>query len=174
MPYIIRPAIPADIPKLCQLLDTYMQETFKRAWGGTPQQLEQDGFGVELEMVVAETLEKEAIAFAAWKKSYDLHFCIKGGEVIDLFVCPEHRSRGIAINLLLAVASEIQKHGGVYIKGQAVDTRSERLYQRCARCFPEADCIVSGRAFRRLTELSGKGLREIVRGVPEQSWNFEP
>jgi GNAT superfamily N-acetyltransferase len=174
MPYLIRPAIPADIPQLCQLLDTYMQETFKRAWGGTPQQLEQDCFGAELEMLVAETPATEAIAFAAWKKSYDLHVCIKGGEVIDLFVCPEHRSRGIAINLLLAVASDIQKHGGVYIKGQAVDSRSERLYQRCARCFPGAECIVSGRAFRRLIELSGKGLREIVRGVPEQSWNVEP
>ena len=174
MPYLIRYAIPADIPQLCQLLDMYMQETFQRAWGGTPQRLEQDGFGVELEMVLAETPEQEAIAFAAWKKAYDLHVCLKGGEVIDLFVCAEHRGRGIALNLLLAVASDIQKHGGVYIKGQAVDSRSERLYQRCARCFQEADCCVSGRAFRRLTELSGKGLREIVRGLPEQSWNFEP
>lgn len=174
MSYLIRPAIPADIPKLCQLLDIYMRETFQRAWGGTPQQLEQDCFGAELEMFIAETLEKEAIAFAAWKKSYDLHVCIKGGEVIDLFVCPEHRNRGIAINLLLAVVSDIQQHGGIYIKGQAVDSRSERLYQRCARCFSGSECIVSGRAFRRLTALSGKGLREIVRGFPEQSWNFEP
>ncbi|HEY9608538.1 GNAT family N-acetyltransferase [Allocoleopsis sp.] len=164
MPYLFRPAIPADIPKLCQLLDMYMQETYERAWRGTPQQLEQDCFGAELEMVVAETLEQEAIAFVAWKKAYDLHVCIKGGEVIDLFVCSEHRGRGIAINLLLAVASDIQKYGGVYIKGQPVNARSEGLYQRCARCFPGAECYVSGRVFRRLTELSGKGLRELFAG----------
>lgn len=31
----------------------------------------------------------------------------------------------------------------------------QRLYQRCARCFPGAECYVSRRAFRRLTELPG-------------------
>ncbi|HBE36614.1 MAG TPA: hypothetical protein DD990_36335, partial [Cyanobacteria bacterium UBA11368] len=94
---------------------------------------------------------------------------IKGGEVIDLFVCREHRGRGVAIKLLVAVANEIQKRGGVYIKGQAVDGSAERLYQRCAWCFTAPECFVSGRAFRRLAELSGKGVREIVRGLPEQS-----
>jgi GNAT superfamily N-acetyltransferase len=174
MPYLIRHAIPADIPKLSELLDIYMQETFQKAWRGTPQQLKQDCFGAEFEMLVAETLERETIAFAAWKTSYDLHCCLKGGEVIDLFVCREHRGRGVAMNLLIAVANEIEKSGGVYIKGQPVNGIAERLYQRCARCFPAAECFVSGRAFRRLAELSGKGLREIVRGLPEQSWNYEP
>ena len=174
MPYLIRPAIPADIPKLSELLNVYMQETFQKAWGGNPQQLKQDCFGAEFEMLVAETLEGEAIAFAAWKTSYDLHWCIKGGEVIDLFVCREHRTRGVAMKLLVAVANEIQKRGGVYIKGQAVNGTAERLYQRCAWCFTAAECFVSGRAFRRLAELSGKEVREIVRGLPEQSWNYEP
>lgn len=151
-----------------------MQETFQKAWRGTPQQFKQDCFGAELEMLVAETLEREAIAFAAWKTSYDLHCCLKRGEVIDLFVCLEHRSRGVTINLLIAVANEIQKSGGVYLKGQAANGTAERLYQRCAWCFTAAECLVSGRAFRRLAELSGKGLREIVRGLPEQSWNYEP
>jgi GNAT superfamily N-acetyltransferase len=154
MSYIIRYATVNDIQSLGELLDAYMQETFQRTWGGTIQQLEQDGFGTEFEIIIAETSEQEIIAFAAWKSSYDLHHCVKGAEVIDLFVCPSHRGHGVAMLLLANVAVESQKHGGKYIKGQAVDNpAAQRLYRRCARCFPLSDCYVSGRAFRRLGHL---------------------
>ena len=81
MTYLIRKATRNDIPCLEKLLNVYMQESFQRAWGGTAQQLEQDGFGPEVEMVVAEASNQELVAFAAWVSSYDLHYCMKGGEV---------------------------------------------------------------------------------------------
>ncbi|MBW4607881.1 MAG: hypothetical protein KME22_11820 [Hassallia sp. WJT32-NPBG1] len=43
---------------LGELLDAYMQETFQRTWGGTIQQLEQDGFGTEFEIIIAGTSEQ--------------------------------------------------------------------------------------------------------------------
>lgn len=175
MPYHIRNATSDDVQALEKLLTAFMQETFQRPWGGTLQKLGQDGFGAEFQMVVAEAENQQLIAFAAWISSYDLHHCIKGGEVIDLFVEPAHRGWGVAIQLLTAIANQIQQQGGVYIKGQAVENPSaQRLYQRCARCFPGADCYVSGRAFRRLTELSGQSLRNVARNLPEPAWNYEP
>ncbi|MBD2075830.1 GNAT family N-acetyltransferase [Phormidium sp. FACHB-592] len=175
MPYHIRKATLDDIPDLEKLLLAFMQETFQRAWGGTPQKLAQDGLGAEFQMVVAEVENHQLIAFGAWKPSYDLHHCLKGGEVIDLYVDPAYRGWGVAMKLLMTVAVQIQQQGGVYIKGQAVENPSaQRLYQRCAQCFPGADCYVSGRAFRQLTELSEQHLRDVVRNLPKPAWNYEP
>ena len=175
MSYLIRNAIGDDLPRLGELLEAFMQETFQRQWGGNIQQLQQDIDGGELKIIVAETSNQGVIAFLAWQSHYDLHHCIKGGEVIDLFVCPNHRCHGIATLLITSAAVEIQKIGGTFIKGQAVDNpAAQRLYKRCARCFSAADCYVSGRAFRRLVELSGQSLRSIVSNLPQQAWNYEP
>jgi GNAT superfamily N-acetyltransferase len=170
----VRPATPKDIPSLCALLHAYMQEAFGQPWQGVPEAVERDGFGAKFDMVVAETAEDGLIGFAAWLLSYDLHHCIRG-EVIDMFVHSKHRSRGIAIALLAAVAAEVQRRGGKYLKGQAVErTIAQRLYERMAICFPGADYMIGGRAFRRLAELAGKGVREIARGLPRKAWNHEP
>lgn len=175
MPYQIHNAMPDDIPNLEKLLTAFMQETFQSPWGGTPQKLAHDGFGTEFQMVVAEVENHQLIAFGAWKPSYDLHHCIKGGEVIDLYVDPAYRGWGVAIKLMMAIATQIQQQGGVYIRGQAVENPAvQRLYQRCAHCFPTVECYVSGRAFRRLTELSGKEIRDVARNLPKLAWNYEP
>ena len=110
MTYLIRKATRNDIPCLEKLLNVYMQESFQRAWGGTAQRLEQHGFGHEFEMIVAEACDQEAVAFAAWVSSYDLHHCMKGGEVIDLYVCPSHRGQGVAMLLIARIAKGIQEH----------------------------------------------------------------
>jgi len=175
MQYQIRSAMPEDIPDLEKLLTAFMQETFQRPWGGTSQKLAQDGFGAEFQMAVAETESQQLIAFAVWQSSYDLHHCLKGGEIMDMFVESAHRGRGLAIQLIMAIASQIQQQGGVYIRGQAVENPSvQRLYQRFAHCFPTVECYVSGRAFRQLTELSGKEIRDVVRNLPKPAWNYEP
>ncbi|GJD22100.1 hypothetical protein RIVM261_070560 [Rivularia sp. IAM M-261] len=79
MSYLIRNAILDDASRLGELLDAFIQETFQKQWGGNIQQLQQDGFGREFEIIVAES-SQEIIAFLAWTSSYDLHHCIKGGE----------------------------------------------------------------------------------------------
>lgn len=175
MLYYIRKATPTDIPDLEKLLKSFMQTTFQSSWGGTAQQLAQDGFGADFQMVVAEADNHQLIAFAAWAPSYDLHHCVKGGEIMDMFVKPAHRGRGVAVRLIVAIATQIQQQGGVYLKGQAVENPSaQRLYQRCAWYFTAVECYVSGRAFRRLTELSNQSLRDVVRNLPETAWNYEP
>ncbi len=175
MPYHIRDATPDDISALEALLTAFMQETFQRPWKGSSQRLAQDGFGAEFEMMVAESANHKIVAFIAWRSSYDLHHCVKGGEVMDLFVDPAHRSRGVAIQLITALTAQIQQRGGSYLKGQAVENLSvQRFYQRFAQCFPGADCYVSGRAFRRLAELSNQRLRDVVQNLPERDWNYEP
>lgn len=175
MPYQVRPATLDDLPSLTVLLEAYMQETFQRPWGGTSQKLAQDGFGAEFELMVAEAKPPTPIAFAAWASHYDLHHCMKGGVIIDLFVDPTHRAKGVAAQLMMAIATQIQQRGGEYMTGGAVDSPSaQRFYQRCAHSFSAVECYVSGRAFRRLAELSGQPLSKVVRNLPKVSWNHEP
>jgi ribosomal protein S18 acetylase RimI-like enzyme len=147
--FTTRLAEPRDVPALVQLLEAYMRETFKVPCRGSAEALRRDGFGREFEIQVGMTASERVIGFMAWRKSYDLHHCLTGGDILDLYVSPEYRGRGVAPALICAVAAEILRRGGTYVKGQAVENRAvQRLYARFAMCFPGADCAVGGRAFR--------------------------
>lgn len=174
MPYSIRKANRNDILRLGELLEAYMQETYQGAWGGTREKLGQHLADGRVEIIVAETVEREVVAFIAWIASYDLHWCMKGGEVIDFFVSRTHRGRGAAILLVAEVAAGIKETGGSYLKGGAVNPAVRRLYERIAMCLPGGESYISGRAFRRLAELSGKSLREVIKNLPDVAWNYEP
>lgn len=175
MPYLIRKANRDDVPRLGELLEAYMRETYQTTWGGNKQLLEQHLLGHEVEIIVAETLDRKVIGFVAWIDSYDLHWCLKGGDVIDFFVCPAHRGHGAAILLVAKLAADIREHGGAYLKGGAVDNLVvRRLYQKIAMCLPDGESYISGRAFRRLAELSGESVRATIKNLPETGWNHEP
>lgn len=175
MSYLVRKATRHDVSLLSVLLDDYMRETYRSAWSGNTDSLARHCFGGDFDLTVAEDAGRQVIAFAAATPSYDLHHCMRGGEVIDLFVCPSHRGRGVAMLLLVEVAGNVRKRGGTYLKGGAVNNPSvRRLYRRCAMCLPGGECYISGRAFRRLAELAGRSVREVVSGLPEPAWNNDP
>ena len=175
MPYLIRKADRDDAKCLAGLLEAYMQETYHGAWGGNTGLLEQHLIDSEVEIIVAEASGREVIGFIAWVDSYDLHWCLKGGDVIDFFVHPSHRGLGPAALLIARLASDIQGRGGAYLKGGAVDNPIVRqFYRKFAVCWPGGESYVSGRAFRRLAELSGKSVRGIIKNLPETAWNYQP
>jgi len=96
----VRATEQSDIPALVQLLETYMLETFKVLWRGSAEALRRDGFGREFEIHVAVTDDGHVIGFVAWTKSYDLHHCLTGGDILDLYVAPA--SRDVPYPLLCA------------------------------------------------------------------------
>lgn len=175
MPYLIRPANRDDLAPLGALLEAYLRETYQSSWGGSIERLEQSLLGNEVAITLAETAGREVVGFIACVSSYDLHWCMKGGEVIDFYVCPEHRGRGAAMFLLVRLAADIEARGGAYLKGGAVEsTVVRRLYRKIAMCLPDGQSYVSGRAFRALAALHGRSLREVVRNLPEPEWNHQP
>ncbi len=175
MSYLVRNANRDDAQRLEKLLTDYMRETYQRAWGGNAELLERHLAEQEIEILLAENSSRKVIAFLAWTSSYDLHWCMKGGVIVDLFVSPQHRSRGVAVLLAINLAKQIQECGGTHLKGGAVNSPiAGRLYHRIAMKLSDNEYYVSGRAFRHLASLSGKSLREIVRILPETAWNYEP
>jgi len=175
MAYSIRKANQTDVPQLEKLLVAYMRETYQCEWGGNAHQLERDLFDKTFEIIAAENANKQIVGFIAWTDAYDLHWCLKGGDIIDLYVLAEKRGRGIGLLLATELAAEIQKRGGAFLKGGAVGNAAvRRFYGRFAMCLEGGESYVSGRAFRHLASLSGRRLREIVKNLPLTDWNYQP
>lgn len=175
MSYLVRKGDFSDVPHFEKLLNDYMRETYDSVWTGTTESLKSDGFGRGFEMLIAENSLKEIVGFIAWNNTYDLHHCLKGGTVIDFYVVPENRGRGAGLLLVIGAAAEIQKCGGAFLHGGAVENEIVRhFYNRIAISLPNGECYVSGRAFRHLAELSGRSVREVVKSLPKIEWNYQP
>jgi GNAT superfamily N-acetyltransferase len=171
--YVIREASPTDVHTLAALLREYMVETYDDEWRGSVNELLEDGFGVRFRVLFA-ALADQAVGFVAWEKSYDLHHCLSGGHILDLYVAPRHRARGVAVQLIARAAGIIHREGGAYIKGGAVEGGTgSRLYGRFAPAFGN-DYILGGKAFRHLAARANLPVRKLVRSMPRREWNFEP
>jgi GNAT superfamily N-acetyltransferase len=174
MKFSVRSATLADVDVVVALLRDYMQETYGRPWHGSRGALIADGFGARFKLMVAEASANDVVAFAAWQLSYDLHHCLLGADVLDMFVAPSHRGLALPVILMASVAAQSREAGAVFLKGQAVPKAGvQNLYERIAMAFPGADCIVGGRAFRALAELAGQPPRFVVQHLPDKSWNYE-
>lgn len=169
----IRPARPEDVTALAAMMSSYMRETYDDDWHGSVGALAWDGFGREFQMHVA-FKAGDLVGLVAWRKAYDLHHCTSGGEVMDMFVVPMFRGRGLGASLVCAVAAEVVQAGGRFLKGQAVEDLSvRRLYARVAINFAAVDCTLAGRALRTMAGLADASPKEIARSLPLRSWNFE-
>jgi hypothetical protein len=89
--YAIREASPDDVQVVAALLRAYMLDTYQEQWPGSVNGLLQDGFGARFRALIA-ALDDQAVAFLAWERSYDLHHCLTGGHVLDLYVAHPHRA----------------------------------------------------------------------------------
>jgi len=167
----VRPACLEDISAVATILREYMAEAFGRSWEGSTDALKRDGLGGEFHTLVAE-LSGCIIAFACWRRVYDVHHCAAGAEVTDMFVRPDHRGRALAVRLLAAVAAQAQAAGGCFLKGRS-DAKVEALYRRVAVLSPGADCYVGNRAFRVLANLTEASPRTLLRGLPDVSFNYQ-
>ena len=171
--YAVREARPDEAHAVAGLLRAYMLETYDQEWRGSVSGLLEDGFGARFRLLLA-VLAQQGVGLLAWETSYDLHHCLVGGHVLDLYVSPRHRARGIAVQLLARAAGIIHGEGGAFIKGGAVDGGTgSRLYGRFAPAFGN-DYILGGKAFRHLAVRSTLPLRELARSMPMRDWNFEP
>lgn len=159
--------------QLSGLLSEYMEETFQRRWSGSREALGRDVLGKEASAIVALD-DAELIGFAIWRRTYDVHHCLPGGELLDLYVQKGVRGTPIAPQLLLATIAAVFEAGGKFLRGKGVSAQGDKLYERFAVTFPGTEFICGGRAFRELAALKGSPVREALRAVPPKSANFEP
>src|SRR5262245_36870772 len=99
----VRAPLAGDGGGLARLLEAYMAEALSTSWGGSADALERDLAAGRVRVLVADE-SNALIGFAAWTWSYDLHHCVSGAEVLDVYVTPGRRGQAIAVALLAAVA----------------------------------------------------------------------
>ena len=93
--------------------------------------------------------------------------------MLDLFVAPEARGWGMALELLAFAAGEIRQDGGLYIKGTiAGDPHNRRLYSRAAVVEAGTGCTLSGRAFQVVADGWHLDPRAALRALPPVSANY--
>jgi GNAT superfamily N-acetyltransferase len=151
----IRPALPVDAPSLAAMLDGLMRALGEPPAGvDTASRLLADAFGPtpSFAALIAERAGK-AEGYALYWPIYDTDL---GGEVLylsDLFVIEPARRRGMAIDLMAAVARQAMAagFGHAFWEVLAGNRRARAFYNRIAR---ESDSEVvvtcAGEDFRRL------------------------
>lgn len=172
----IRRATQDDADALAALLANYLAEKALGHPGSTADELRRDVLSGDAghRVVVAER-DGHAVGFAAWDRVYDMHWAARGAQIADLYVEPGSRGHGVALALIAAVCAEGQAEGARFLRGGSYDRASAtgRFYERIAVGYDSAECNCGGRAFRRLAELHGSRVREIIRGLPPREWNYE-
>lgn len=171
----IRRATPTDAESLASLLIHYLGESYSGHVGSTPDQLRRDVLSDHAtHRVLLAEASGQAVGFVAWDDVYDMHWAMSGAQIADLFVVPSHRGLGVALALLAHAAAAVRASGGAFLRGGAYDREStRRAYGRVAVVSSSGETHLSGRAFRRLAELQGRSVRDMLRALPPLAWNFE-
>lgn len=163
-PVVIRAAAATDLAEVEELLRSYMAEALSRRWEGSRAALERDGLGREFHILLARR-GREAIGVAFWHRVYNVHYCVAGGEICDVFVKRPYRSSGTALMLIAAAARDIKIAGGSFLRGQS-DEHLESLYSRCAVVVRGAECYLGGSEFDALAAAPDVPARRMLRTLP--------
>jgi GNAT superfamily N-acetyltransferase len=169
-----RVAAPPDLAAVVAMLEEYMRETYDVPFKAAPEALAGAAFGGPLTLHLVEA-GGAPIGFAAWQWTFDLHHCVRGVEIIDLYVRRAHRGRAVAVALLAEVAAAARSDGATFMKGGAVaGGTGGALYRRFTVGFASTEHYLSGRAFRAFAEAAGAAPRGVGRGRPPRGWSKEP
>lgn len=164
---MIRRATVDDAAWIGELIDAGMRELYQRGWNATPDALAADLTAGRIALAVA-----ERDGYIAWEPAYDIHHCMPGGQVCELYVAPPRRGRGLAPQLIAFACAEVRRGGGHYLRGSAVAS-AVALYSRVAWGWDAREVILGGRAFRAVADLAGAPARVLARNLPPVAWNHE-
>jgi len=160
----------SEVAAVGGMLRRYMFESLERSWEGTVEGLSLAMRDGHVNLSVAK-LNGVAIGLASWHRVFNVHYCVSGGEVTDMFIEREYRGRGIALALLATIAEQIRLFGGVFLRGRS-DAGMQALYSRLATIVPGAECYVSGERFVSLASLSNQSPRAAVRALSTKSSSY--
>lgn len=126
MPATIRQAMPADAEALVRLIAGLNTHVGAETGRMTREVLMRDAFGPapELSLLVADD-GAAVLGYAAWCDAYETEHAMAGAYLIDLYVDPPARRRGIARRLMAGVAAAARARGRGFVWWTALPTNTE-------------------------------------------------
>lgn len=122
----IRPASPADADALLRLVRGLNEHLGGEPGRMTSEVLVRDLFCPEPKLAVAVAESAGAVVgYAAWCGAYETEHAMAGVYLIDLYVDPPARRRGIARRLMAAVAAAARARGRGFVWWTALPTNTE-------------------------------------------------
>ena len=123
--FVVRDALECDIESTLGLIkeSAIFEKELESRVRMTENTLREDGFGVDkwFKCFVAETgTEKQVVGFALFFRTYST-WNGRSMKIADLYVKPEHRSKGIALKLMQEVTKEAIKQECVRIHWNILD-----------------------------------------------------
>ena len=169
MALVIRPATPADVPRILALIRALaVYEREPDAVTATEDGLLRDGFGPNpyFQCLMAETNGKSA-GFALYFFNYSTWMGRPGIYLEDLFVEPEFRGLGIGKALLKRVAEVAVEKGFARMQWEVLDWNTPAIdfYRAMGAEFLDEwrNVRVSGEALKRLAAGAGEELPEPAK-----------
>ena len=172
----VRVAETSDAECLAHLLRSYLDEGFPGHVGTTADELRRDVLGATgHQHVLLVEQHGTPVGFLAWDVVYDMHWAMRGAQIVDVYVTPSGRGLGAALLLIARACREVHAIGGAFLRGGAYDRASTRtFFARVAVVAPSGDTHLSGRAFRHLARLEESSVRGLLQHLPLREWNLEP
>jgi len=167
LPTIVRQFEPGDAEDVAALFAAYMAEALGGVSVMTPERLVA-GCGRQFELTLA--ADGRIVGFAAWRETYDLHHAAAGGEVIDFFVAPAHRGRGVAVQLVAGVAAAVRARDGAFLYSLVLpdDPARLKLARRWGVGFPGEHVYLAQEVFARMADWGGRApVRPAIRALLE-------
>lgn len=160
---IVRPAKPADVPALFQLIQALAEyEQLSHAVTGNVELLREHLFGPRpyADAIVAE-VSAQPVGFALFFYNYSTFLTKPGIYLEDLFVLPDYRRQGIATALLSYLAQRATAEGCGRLEWSVLDWNASAIafYERMgATVLPDwRICRVTGNALLDLGESRKEG-----------------
>jgi predicted N-acetyltransferase YhbS len=172
---MIRLAVPGDAVLLESLIRDYLDESYQDHVGTSAEVLRRDVLpGATSQRVLVAERSGQLTGFVAWDAVYDLHWAVRGAQIADLYVVPESRGLGVALELVASLCAIVAEEGAAFVRGGAYNRSSTRsFYGRIAVVDQSTgETHLSARAFRHLASLAGQPARAIARALPRMEWNL--
>ncbi|HET6468329.1 MAG TPA: GNAT family N-acetyltransferase [Geminicoccaceae bacterium] len=167
----IRPATVADAATVAALAAELGRELDREAARLDAAAVRRDGFGPEPAFaVMLAFLGAEPAGYALFHDAYESPHAARGCYIVDLWVRPEARRRGIGRGLVAAVAREAKRRGAVYLWwASAPDNRPAHNFYRAlgASAEPVMAHALTFDAFDRLSDEAARGAVVCLDHDPE-------
>lgn len=113
--YLVRAGMSDDADALAGLFAEFYAEAGRAPPAMGAAELRRDGLRPDGKFSVLVAEQTDLVGFAFWCLTFDTDLVAGGGHLLDLYVAPGHRRRGVGRALMAACARDVKAGGALFL-----------------------------------------------------------